>query len=166
MTPGRLREELRDALTAAFVALQDPLFVQALGPSTQGGSLPGGARVPGTSFELPLAEAASRLQLLLGAAGPLLAAADFKARQAILEGAVPPAMHELFAEMASLRGAGRLQDAEAPLDAAEGAARFRAAVAALYPPKQQPRVQGLFDDPDALDAMPVQAFMAALVRNG
>jgi 2-methylcitrate dehydratase len=44
--------------------------------------------------------------------------------------------------------------------------KYRDSVNALYPPKQQPLVQGLFADAGKLDAMPVQQFTAALVRNG
>ena len=44
-------------------------------------------------------------------------------------------------------------------------AKYASSVAALYPPRQQASVGSLFDDASRLDAMPVQAFMAPLVRN-
>jgi len=44
--------------------------------------------------------------------------------------------------------------------------KYEQSVAAHYPKKQLPLVLGLFADAARLDAMPVQAFMAALVHNG
>jgi len=44
-------------------------------------------------------------------------------------------------------------------------AKFEQSVAAHFPAKQRPLILGLFADPLRLDAMPVQEFMAALVRN-
>jgi len=44
--------------------------------------------------------------------------------------------------------------------------KYEQSVAAHYPKKQLPLVLGLFTDAAHLDAMPVQAFMAALVHNG
>jgi 2-methylcitrate dehydratase len=44
--------------------------------------------------------------------------------------------------------------------------KFVQSAAALYPKRQLPPIQELFADPKRLDAMPVQQFMAALVRNG
>ncbi|MEN9705235.1 MAG: hypothetical protein RLZZ393_1114 [Pseudomonadota bacterium] len=165
MIRARAHDELMAALAGAFTALQDPALLRSLGPSVQGGTRPGGARVPGTSFEFTLEQAAPRMRLLLGDAGPVLAAADFSARQAVLDGLAPPCMGEVFDRLAGLEPPASGADDASPPPAGI-AARYHAAVAALYPPKQQPLVQGLFSDPEALDAMPVQAFMAALVRHG
>jgi len=43
--------------------------------------------------------------------------------------------------------------------------KFVQSVAAHYPPAQHASVQALFADAASLDALPVQAFMAALVCN-
>jgi 2-methylcitrate dehydratase len=42
--------------------------------------------------------------------------------------------------------------------------KYEQSAAALYAPRQLPAVRALFAEPAALDAMPVQTFMAALVR--
>jgi hypothetical protein len=160
------RQALMASLAGLFTALQDPGFARQLGPAVQGGSLPGGARVPGTSFELEPAAVAQRLAALLGDAAGILAHADFSARRAVLEGRTPPSMREVFEALQSAPGTVDRHEGELAVPPSELAARYHASVAALYPPKQQARVQGLFADPEALDAMPVQVFMAALVRNG
>ncbi len=46
------------------------------------------------------------------------------------------------------------------------AAKFNAAVAAHFPPRQSERIQALFADPVKLDGMAVNELMAALVTNG
>lgn len=284
---------LMDSLAYAFQSLQQPACVQRLGPTVPGATFPGGARVPGTSLELEPVQAAYNIGLLLrgfaaddgtlaggighpsDSLGALLAIADYRARQAILTGGVPPTMRDVLAAMIkaheiqaalvfdkspdrcelgpllglriaatavatamsggtedqvvnalsnafldgvalhgwfavphdparrsravgdacsravrhalmavagetactvvlkgdSIRidrklGSTRMENPMHRLDPASLQARYAESVAALYPPKQQPLVQGLFADPAKLDAMPVQQFMAALVRNG
>ena len=46
------RHCLLDALACAFLALRSPQCTKLLGPPVPGAELPGGARVPGTSYEL------------------------------------------------------------------------------------------------------------------
>ena len=46
------RHCLLDALACAFLALRSPECTKLLGPPVPGAELPGGARVPGTSYEL------------------------------------------------------------------------------------------------------------------
>ena len=46
------RQCLLDALACAFLALRSPACTKLLGPPVPGADLPGGARVPGTSYEL------------------------------------------------------------------------------------------------------------------
>ena len=46
------RHCLLDALACAFLALRSPECTKLLGPPVPGANLPGGARVPGTSYEL------------------------------------------------------------------------------------------------------------------
>lgn len=155
-----------NALTGMLQALQQPDLAARLGPATPGGTCPGGARVPGTSWELDPTQAAANMALLLQQADipsraadavcRILAQADRCARQAILAGTPPPTMRELLAD---------LGEACDPVDVAADFTAYAEVVSALYPPKQQPTLRGLFADPSALDAMPVQAFMAALVRN-
>jgi 2-methylcitrate dehydratase len=45
-------------------------------------------------------------------------------------------------------------------------AKFKSAVAAHFPARQAARIEALFADSAALDALPVNDFMAALVANG
>jgi 2-methylcitrate dehydratase len=44
--------------------------------------------------------------------------------------------------------------------------KFEGSVAAHFPPKQAQRIVAMFRDAAALDAIPVSAFVSALVRNG
>jgi len=53
-----LRHVLIDSLGCALEALEYPACTKLLGPLVEGASLPGGARVPGTSFELDPVKAA------------------------------------------------------------------------------------------------------------
>ena len=52
------RYMLLDSLACAMLAMRHPECVKHLGPIVPGAGLPGGARVPGTSFELDPAQAA------------------------------------------------------------------------------------------------------------
>ncbi|GAB3313110.1 bifunctional 2-methylcitrate dehydratase/aconitate hydratase [Luteimonas notoginsengisoli] len=52
------RYMLLDSLACAMLAMKFPDCVKHLGPLVPGGEIPGGARVPGTSFELDPAQAA------------------------------------------------------------------------------------------------------------
>ncbi len=52
------RYMLLDSLACAMLAMRHPECVKHLGPLVPGANLPGGARVPGTSFELDPAQAA------------------------------------------------------------------------------------------------------------
>jgi len=52
------RYMLLDSLACAMLAMRHPECVKHLGPLVPGASLPGGARVPGTSFELDPVQAA------------------------------------------------------------------------------------------------------------
>ena len=49
---------LMDTLACGFQALQYPACTKLMGPVVQGAVLPGGARVPGTSYELDPVQAA------------------------------------------------------------------------------------------------------------
>lgn len=144
---------LRVAVLRMLQAARDPQCRKLLGPRSRGATQPGGARVPGTCFELAPAEAAVDIALLLAwPAAPgapqlqlaqLLAQADARARAAVLRGQLPPTVAELLAQW----------QPEATWPAAEVALADAVAVDAL------------FADAVQLLQMPVQRFVAALVRN-
>ena len=52
------RDCLMDSLACALQALKYPACTKLLGPVVPGASMPGGARVPGTSYELDPVQAA------------------------------------------------------------------------------------------------------------
>jgi 2-methylcitrate dehydratase len=105
------------ALGGGFEALRDPDCAALIGPLVPGASMPGGARVPGTSLELDPAQAAFCTGLMLSRAasrgeelaprseravnawGALLAIADYQGRKAIMEGKSPPKVRDLLAAM-------------------------------------------------------------------
>ena len=147
---------LRAATARVLGAATDPQCRAQLGPRTAGATLPGGARVPGTCFELSPAEAAADIACLLcWPAAPdapaltlaqLLAQADAQARAAVLAGQLPMTVGELMMQIhaAALPPSHWMQAPEA----AESSA-----------------VAVLFDDAQQLAQMPVQRFVAALVRH-
>jgi len=59
------RYMLLDSLACAMLAMQFPECVKHLGPLVPGGEIAGGARVPGTSFELDPAQAAFNIGTLV-----------------------------------------------------------------------------------------------------
>lgn len=109
------RESLIDALAGGFESLRDPACAALLGPLVPGALMPGGARVPGTSLELDPAQAAFCLGVMLcrsasadgeldlphrcaaASLAALLAAADYRARKAIMEGNAPPTLRSVLA---------------------------------------------------------------------
>lgn len=108
---------LMDSLACALEALEDPACARLLGPVVPGATLAGGARVPGTSYELDPVQAAFDIGAMIGwldcndvwlAAerghpsdnlGAILAAADFLARKAVMEGRRPLAVRDLLTAM-------------------------------------------------------------------
>lgn len=98
---------LLDSLACALLALRHPACVARLGPIVAGADMPGGARVPGTAFELDPAQAAFNIGLLIrwldfndtwldaewghpsDNLGTILALADFLSRKAEREGRAP-----------------------------------------------------------------------------
>ena len=108
------RHCLTEALASAFAALRDPQRALLIGPLVPGALMPGGARVPGTSLELEPAQAAFCTGLMFchsagtehGSAvrsgcaadpfGAILAAADYQARKAVMEGKSPPRVRDVL----------------------------------------------------------------------
>ena len=56
---------LMDSLACAMLAMKFPACTQLLGPVVPGAEMQGGARVPGTSYELEPAQAAFNLGVLI-----------------------------------------------------------------------------------------------------
>ena len=108
---------LMDSLACAFQALKFPACVQRLGPLVPGATLAGGARVPGTSYELEPVQAAFNIGALVrwldfndtwlaaewghpsDNLGAILAVADYLARRAVLTGTASPVMRDVFTAM-------------------------------------------------------------------
>ncbi|MBW5445722.1 bifunctional 2-methylcitrate dehydratase/aconitate hydratase [Cohnella sp. CFH 77786] len=98
---------LLDSIGTAVLALRFPECAKLLGPVVPGAVLPGGARVPGTRFELDPVQAAFNIGCMIrwldyndtwlaaewghpsDNLGSILAVADYKSRQAAAEGEAP-----------------------------------------------------------------------------
>ena len=105
---------LMDTLACGFQALDYPACTKLLGPVVPGATLPGGARVPGTSYELEPVQAAFNIGAMnrwldfndtwLAAEwghpsdnlGGILAVADYLSRKARTEGKAPLTMHDVL----------------------------------------------------------------------
>ena len=108
---------LMDALACGFRALKFPACTQLLGPVVPGAVMPGGARVPGTSYELDPVQAAFNIGAMIrwldfndtwlaaewghpsDNLGGILAVADYLSRKARMEGSNPLTVRELLAAM-------------------------------------------------------------------
>jgi 2-methylcitrate dehydratase len=108
------RHVLLDSLATAMMAMRFPECVKHLGPLVPGATLPGGARVPGTSHELDPAQAAfaigTQIRWLdfndtwLAAEwghpsdnlGAILAVADYLSRKAEREGGTPLTVRDVL----------------------------------------------------------------------
>ena len=108
---------LMDTLACAFQALSFPACTRLLGPIVPGATLPGGARVPGTSFELEPMMAAFNIGALIrwldfndtwlaaewghpsDNLGGILATADYLSRQAEAHGKDPLTIQDLLTAM-------------------------------------------------------------------
>ena len=98
---------LMDTLACGFEALKYPACVKLLGPVVPGATTNGGARVPGTSYELDPVQAAFNIGAMVrwldfndtwlaaewghpsDNLGAILAVADYQSRKAIREGRKP-----------------------------------------------------------------------------
>ena len=108
---------LMDTLACGFQALDYPACTKLLGPVVPGATLPGGARVPGTSYELEPVAAAFNIGAMIrwldfndtwlaaewghpsDNLGGILATADYLGRQARREGGTPLSMHDVLTAM-------------------------------------------------------------------
>jgi 2-methylcitrate dehydratase len=108
---------LMDTLACGFQALKYPACRKLLGPVVPGAVMPGGARVPGTSFELDPVQAAFNIGAMIrwldfndtwlaaewghpsDNLGGLLAVSDYLARQAVMSGRAPLTVRELLGAM-------------------------------------------------------------------
>ncbi|HXR90967.1 MAG TPA: bifunctional 2-methylcitrate dehydratase/aconitate hydratase [Steroidobacteraceae bacterium] len=108
---------LIDSLACGFQALHYPACTKLLGPVVPGAVMPGGARVPGTSFELDPVQAAFSIGAMIrwldfndtwlaaewghpsDNLGGILATADYLSRKAIMEGRQPLTVRDVLAAM-------------------------------------------------------------------
>src|ERR1700744_1469045 len=109
---------LMDTLACGFQALKYPACTKLMGPVVPGAVMPGGARVPGTSYELDPVQAAFNIGAMIrwldfndtwlaaewghpsDNLGGILAGADYLARSARLEGrAAPPKVRDVLTAM-------------------------------------------------------------------
>ncbi|HXV40680.1 MAG TPA: bifunctional 2-methylcitrate dehydratase/aconitate hydratase [Steroidobacteraceae bacterium] len=108
---------LMDTLACGFQALAFPACTRLLGPVVPGATMAGGARVPGTSYELDPVQAAFNIGAMVrwldfndtwlaaewghpsDNLGGILAVADWRSRQATATGREPLAVRDLLAAM-------------------------------------------------------------------
>ena len=108
---------LIDSLSCAMLALQDPACVELLGPVVPGAEMAGGARVPGTGFELDPAQAAFNLGSMIrwldyndtwlaaewghpsDNLGGILPCADWLSRQRVARGDEPLRVRDVLTAM-------------------------------------------------------------------
>lgn len=164
------RQRLLVIIAMMLEALYERTAVQVLATLKPQDMRSGGARVPGTSYELPAPAATRAMQGLLalggGRADALLAAlaeADIAARFAVLTGKLPPQMASLYVHCTpDTAGAG----SESLPDALR---RLYLAAERIFTLTHMRRIdQQCFawsERPELLDDMPVQQFVARFVRN-
>ena len=108
---------LRDTLACGLQALKFPACTKLLGPVVPGAMMPGGARVPGTSYELDPVQAAFSIGAMIrwldfndtwlaaewghpsDNLGGILAVADYLSRKARMEGAAPLTVRDVLTAM-------------------------------------------------------------------
>jgi 2-methylcitrate dehydratase len=108
---------LMDTLACGFQALDYPACTKLLGPVVPGATLPGGARVPGTGWELDPVQAAFNIGALVrwldfndtwlaaewghpsDNLGAILAVADYLSRKQVAEGGAPLRVREVLEAM-------------------------------------------------------------------
>jgi 2-methylcitrate dehydratase len=106
-----------DTLACGFQALKYPACTKLLGPVVPGAVMPGGARVPGTSYELDPVQAAFSIGAMIrwldfndtwlaaewghpsDNLGGILAVADYLARKSVMEGKKPLVVRDVLTAM-------------------------------------------------------------------
>lgn len=164
------RQRLLVVTAQLLEALYEPSAATVLATLKPADMRPGGARVPGTSYELEATKATLVMGALLaqrgGKADALLAAiaaADITARAAVVSGKEPPLLSALYPYCTD-------KTAAEGSDTHEGALkRLYVAAHRLFTLTQMRRIDELVyqwkQQPERLDAMPVQQFVARWVRN-
>jgi hypothetical protein len=164
------RQRLLVVTGTLLEALYEPTAVPVLATLKPADMRPGGARVPGTSYELEAPQATRVMRELLALRGAradkllvALAEADIAARFAALAGKEPPRLAALYPYCTA--------ESAAPAAASLESALKHLYVAAerLFTLTQMRRIDALCfewkEQPESLDAMPVQLFIARWVRN-
>jgi 2-methylcitrate dehydratase len=108
---------LMDSLACAMLAMKFPGCTQLLGPMVPGAEMQGGARVPGTGYELEPAQAAFNLGVMIryldfndtwlaaewghpsDNLGAILAVADYVSRRNVAEGKAPLTVRDVLTAM-------------------------------------------------------------------
>jgi 2-methylcitrate dehydratase len=108
---------LMDTLACGFQALDYPACTKLLGPVVPGATMPGGSRVPGTSWELDPVQGAFNIGALIrwldfndtwlaaewghpsDNLGGILAVADYLSRQAVSDGRAPLTIRDVLTAM-------------------------------------------------------------------
>jgi hypothetical protein len=164
------RQRLLVTIAAILEALYEPTAVQVLTTLRPADMRPGGARVPGTSYELPAATATRAMQQLLALAGAradallaALAEADIAARLASLSGKPPPVLDALYVHCTA-------DIASSGSETLEGAMlRLYRAAEKVFTLTHMRRIDEQFHmwtaAPTGIDSMPVQQFVARFIRN-
>jgi hypothetical protein len=164
------RQRLLVVLAMMLEALYDKSAVQVLSTLRPADMRPGGARVPGTSYELPAATAAAAMQQLLALRGgradallTALAEADIVARFAALSGKTPPALLDLYVHCTADIAAAGSETLPAAMR------RLYLAAEQLFTLTHLRRIDEQFHlwsaTPESIDQTPVQQFVARFVRN-
>jgi hypothetical protein len=176
------REKLLHTVATLLEVLFEPTAVPIIASLKPAMMRPGGARVIGTSYELDAPAATQIMQQLLALRGvqadallTALAHADIQARAAAMTAATPPVVSSLYAatasativgpDLATHRGA-----TAASVDSLHDALhRVHLAVDQFFTLTQARRIDTLLHSwlrqPNELDTMPVQKFVAQFVRN-
>lgn len=163
------RQRLLVVTAMLLEAMPEPGAVAVLATLKPADMRPGGARVPGTSYELEAAQAVRVMRELLALRGAqadalfaALAAADIAARRALLAGTEPPRLASLYPHC-TMEGLAGSDSFEAALK------RLYQAADRIFTLTQMRRIDAQCfewkERPALLDAVPVQQFVARWVRN-
>lgn len=172
-THATARIAVLNTIAALLEALKLPEATRELAQLSPQGMLPGGARVVGTSYELPVEIATKLMTGLAGLAGlggsapqallAALAKGDAEARRAVLKGVPPPTVSMLYPHSAGVAVPAEFADHRS------GLARLADVVETMFAPAQVRKLFELldewFDQPASLDEMPLQRFVAQFIRN-